>query len=74
MNVRVELPEETKLPVEAQRSRLRWRRTALCKLLSPGGARRFAQFARTKYGKNLDDATIAKAHEEWLDLQTNCEC
>jgi len=50
------------------------RKRELCKMLDPSGAKKFGVFARTKYGNAADKATIVKAHDEWLDLLSNCEC
>lgn len=54
--------------------KLSHRKKQLCKMLDPVGAKKFGTFARTKYGKAPSEELIAKAHDEWLDLLSNCEC
>lgn len=49
------------------------RRKALCKTLNVGGSNQFAAFCKTKYGRDLNEATLKRAHSEWLDL-ISCDC
>lgn len=46
----------------------------LCVQLTTSGAKRFASFCRTKYGRAASAATIAKAFDEWLELNAACSC
>ena len=49
------------------------RRKTLCKTLNVSGANAFAAFCKTKYGRDLPEATLKRAHSEWLDLLC-CDC
>lgn len=49
-------------------------RSFMCGETSPAGAKRFATFAKMKYGKNLDVATIKTAHADWIEFNTKCVC
>ncbi len=60
--------------LRAERKTASVHKSFICQNLTPAGAKRFASFARTKYGRNLTDKQIVQAHVEWLELNSSCEC
>ena len=69
-----EIRDEIKKQLGIDPGALSLRKKELCKTLDPAGAKRFGSFTRTKYGRTPTKQQIVQAHEEWLDLLSNCEC